>query len=52
MDAAQGHGHDLGAGGGEGVAHGFVGGEFPGAEEEAGAEFAPGDGEGGHGKKS
>ena len=37
------------AAGGEGAPHGFVGREFPGAEEKAGAEFTAGDGEGGHG---
>ena len=53
IGAAQGHGHDLGAGGGEGVAHRLVGREFPGAGEEAGRELAAGDDKGlGHPRRT
>jgi hypothetical protein len=41
VGAAQGDGDDLRAAGGERVAHGFVGREFPGAEEQAGMKVRP-----------
>ena len=45
IGAAEGHGDDPGAAGGEGIPHGFIGRKLTGAEEETGVEIAAGDGE-------
>ena len=49
IGATEGDGDDFGAGGDDGVAHEFTGGEFSGAEHESGLEGAAGDDEGGVG---